>query len=179
MGEGRSRLTSRQVQDYSRVIATRLQDLYPVIQANTIMGFAGIDNEVDLTPWLQEWSGSRTVLLPRVEEKGRLAAVRFEGWEQTRPGGFGIREPVGSPVSPSDIEVVIVPGLVFDGKGYRLGYGKGYYDRFLKLLPPQTFICGVCYDFQVVDTVWPHEGDVPMHWIVTERSELAINWDFF
>ncbi len=179
MGEKRGLLTAGQVQDHSRAIAARLQDLHPFVQATAIMGFAGIGNEVDLTAALQKWAESRTVLLPRVEKNGQLAAVKFEGWEQTRSGVFGIREPGGSPVNPSTIDMVIVPGLVFDGKGYRLGYGKGYYDRFLKLLPARTFVCGVCYDFQVVDTVWPHESDVPMHWIVTEKSELAINWDFF
>lgn len=179
MGERRARLTHQQVQVYSRAISDRLQELHPIIHSAAIMGFAAINNEVDLTLCLEKWTGSRTVLLPRVEPDGQLAAVKFEGWEQTSRGGFGIREPLGEPVAPSTIDAVIVPGLVFDGKGYRLGYGKGYYDRFLKLLPASTFICGVCYDFQVVDTVWPRGGDVPMHWIVTEKSELAIDWDYF
>ena len=77
-------------------------------------------------------------------------------------------------VEVSQIDVVLVPGLVFDSSGHRLGYGKGYYDRFLSLLYPHTFICGVCYDFQVADNVFPHPGDIPMHCIVTEKSEIVI-----
>ena len=77
------------------------------------------------------------------------------------------------------IDVVIVPALVFDANGYRLGYGKGYYDRFLPDLNKQCFKCGVCYEFQVVNNIYPHPGDVPVHWIVTDHSEIAVDWDFF
>ncbi|MEQ8201510.1 MAG: 5-formyltetrahydrofolate cyclo-ligase [Syntrophomonadaceae bacterium] len=176
----RERMTPEQVQDHSRAIAAKLLVLQPVREAVTIMGFASIGNEVDLLPLLLRWrADGRTILLPRVEKDGNLAAVELRGWETTRRGSFGIREPLGEPFPPAGIDAVIVPGLVFDGQGYRLGYGKGYYDRFLKRLAPRTFICGVCYDFQVVDTVLPHEADVAMHWVVTERSEVAVNWDFF
>jgi 5-formyltetrahydrofolate cyclo-ligase len=180
MQERRGRMTPEQVQEYSRSITAKLMTLEPVREAVTIMGFASFGNEIDLVPWLERLqTEGRTVLLPRVENQENLVAVELGGWENMRRGSFGIREPLGQPFSPTSIDVVIVPGLVFDGKGYRLGYGKGYYDRFLKQLAPHTFICGVCYDFQVVETVLPHEADVPMHWVVTERSELAVNWEYF
>jgi len=180
MQERRGRMTKEQVQEYSRAITAKLMTLEPVRKAVTIMGFASFGNEIDLVPWLESLQREgRTVLLPRVESQDILVAVEVVSWENMRRGSFGIREPLGQPFPPASIDVVIVPGLVYDGKGYRLGYGKGYYDRFLKLLAPQTFICGVCYDFQVVDTVLPHEADVAMHWVVTEKSELAVNWDYF
>lgn len=180
MSARRGQMPRAQVEEYSRSIAVKLMVLQPLHQAHAIMAFAGIDNEVDLKPQIALWQAEdRRILLPRVEPGGGLAAVEFHGWQHTHRSRFGIQEPLGEPVDPGDIEVVIVPGLVFDGRGYRLGYGKGYYDRFLKLLPACTFLCGVCYDFQLVDTVLPHQADVAMHWIVTERSELAVNWDFF
>jgi len=180
MGQRRSRLDGAQVEAFSRAITAKLMALEPLIQARTIMGFASIGNEVDLRPWLSaQMERGKTILLPRVEGEGILAAVEFKGWASTLPGPFGIPEPAGAKTPPEEIEAVIVPGLVFDPRGYRLGYGKGYYDRFLKLLRPTTFICGVCYEFQVADDIFPHTGDVPVHWIVTEKSELLINWDFF
>lgn len=180
MMERREQMTRAEAENYSQAIVAKLMDLRPLGQARTIMAFAGMGNEVDLTSHFEHWQAAgRRVLLPRVEPAGALAAVEFRGWEQTRRSGFGVREPLGPPVDPVDIDVVIVPGLVFDGRGYRLGYGKGYYDRFLKRLSTRAFMCGVCYDFQVVDTVLPHELDVAMHWIVTERSELAVDWDYF
>lgn len=181
MENRRSGLLPEQVAVYSRSVNERLRVLQPLIKARTIMGYAGIRNEVDLHSFLSEQAERGIiVLLPRVEKDGALSALEFSGWNNTCPGAFNIMEPLaGDPFNPADIDAVIVPGLVFDGKGYRLGYGKGYYDRFLKTLSKNTFICGVCYEFQVVGNVYPHSGDVPVHWIVTEKSELAVNWDFF
>lgn len=176
----RASLSPVQIAEYSLLISGKLRELEPLINARSIMGFASISNEVDLSFFMEEQANQgRTILLPRVEKNGALAAIEFTGWQHTRPGAFNIREPMGIEVSSLDIDVVIVPGLVFDGHGFRLGYGKGYYDRYLKRLAKNTFVCGVCYDFQVVDNVCPHAGDVPVHWIVTEKSELAINWQFF
>lgn len=181
IGNRRDALSPEQVTAYSRSITNKLMILEPLLNARTIMGYASIRNEVDLHFFLDEQAArGRTILLPRVEKNGMLAAVEFTGWQHTRPGAFNIMEPrTADHFDIGDIDAVIVPGLVFDGKGYRLGYGKGYYDRFLKTLSKNTFICGVCYDFQIVDNVDPHTEDVPVHWIVTEKSELAVNWDFF
>lgn len=180
MAKQRTALTTAQVQYYSGQIKDKIMELEPVHKAARIMAFAGIRNEVDLLPLLEQWrQEGRTILLPRVEENGRMEAVQWKGWEHIKPGPFGIREPVGEPFDPAQIDVVLSPGLVFDYRGYRLGYGKGYYDRFLPRLRPHAFICGVCYEFQVVENVHPHAGDIPVHWIVTDRSELVINWDYF
>ncbi len=180
MSEHRASLSAKQVDNYSSLIAAKLSQLEPIINARRIMGFSTIRNEVDLRFFMeaQKDQGKR-LLLPRVEKSGELAAVEFEGWQSTRPGAFGILEATGPVCSLDEIDVVLVPGLVFDAQGFRLGYGKGYYDRFLQLLQKKTFICGVCFEFQVVDDIMPHSGDVPMHWIVTDKSELVIDWDYF
>ena len=180
MGDRRASLSALEVDNSSTLIAGKLMELDPIINARNIMGFASVRNEVDLRPFLRRQADlGKTILLPRVEKNGSLAAVELSSWESTRSGAFGIAEPTGSDFPLTGIDAVIVPGLVFDAYGYRLGYGKGYYDRFLKLLPKSTFICGVCYEFQVVDNIFPNDEDVPVHWIVTEKSELVINWDFF
>lgn len=180
MQEQRATLSAEQVEEHSRLIAAKLNALHPIINARRIMGFASIRNEVNLGSFLEDQAAQgKTVLLPRVDKKNNLDAAEFEGWNLCRSGGFGIMEPTGPACSLKEIDVVLVPGLVFDAHGYRLGYGKGYYDRFIKLLPSNTFVCGICYEFQVVDDIMPHDKDIPVHWIVTEKSELVINWDFF
>ena len=180
MMKRRAAMSQEQVQWLSAAIVTRMADLVPLIRAQRIMVFASINNEVDLRPFIQQQAEQgKIIFLPRTNKDGNLDAVEFKGWENTKTGAFGICEPQGEETDIAQIEAVIVPGLVFDGHGFRLGYGKGYYDRFLCLLASTVFTCGVCYEFQVVDNVYPHIGDVPVHWIVTEKSELAINWDFF
>lgn len=175
----RNKLSYREIEILSQQVCQRLEELQPVQQAEVIMGFSSIKNEVNLSPLLQKLQKQgRTILLPRVEGDN-LQAVELRVGEDLGHGSFGILEPRGEPVSVDKIDVVIVPGLVFDANGYRLGYGKGYYDRFLPRLNKQCFKCGICYEFQVVDNVYPHPGDVPVHWIVTNHSEIAVNWDFF
>jgi len=176
----RDTLSLAEAEEYSSLIAVKLGELRPFNDARTIMAYASIGNEVQLSHYLDaQVALGKRILLPRVEISGELSAVEFKGWQATIPGAFGIPEPDGLICSPEEIDAILVPGLVFDANGYRLGYGKGYYDRFLTRIAKKTFVCGVCYEFQVVDSISPHAGDRPMHWIVTERSELVINWDFF
>jgi len=176
----RVNLAQEQVEAMSQRITSRLDQLETLRHASCIMGFASIKNEVDVTAWMEkEMSRGRTILLPRVEPDGQLEAVGFKGWGSTSEGAFGIKEPNGDPFDPLLIDAVLVPGLVYDAQGYRLGYGKGYYDRFLPRLRPGAFRCGICYDFQVIDDVQPLPPDEPVHWIVTEKSEIVIDWNYF
>ncbi len=179
MQKHRLGLGLEEIAQASQLIARALNELGPVQKAQTIMGFAAIQNEVDLMPFLEEQrSKGKKILLPRVEAD-QIVAVEWQGQAASRISSFGICEPLGNVCLPEEIDVVLVPGLVFDGKGYRLGYGRGFYDRFLPLLRSNAFRCGIAYEFQVVDNVFPHAGDVPLHWIVTEQSELLIDEDFF
>lgn len=179
MTNQREKLSSEEVDKFSNTIIHRLADLEPVREAQTIMCFSNIKNEINLQPLLEEYKKTMTILLPRVCEDGIMEAIAYTDRDHTRPGPFGIMEPEGEPYPADQIDVILVPGLVFDYKGFRLGYGRGYYDRFLTRLRKEAFICGLCYDFQVVKNVFPHQQDVPVHWIVTEKSELVLNWDFF
>lgn len=179
MKKRRMGLDQEEIAQASLLIARALNELEPIQKAQTIMGFAAIQNEVDLMPFLEEQrSKGKRILLPRVEGD-QLAAVEWQGQEASSISSFGICEPLGNAYPPENIDVVLIPGLVFDGKGYRLGYGRGFYDRFLPMLRSNAFKCGIAYEFQIVDNVFPHAGDVPLHWIVTEKSELLIDGDFF
>ncbi len=178
MLEARNQLTAAEVQEMSGSIISKLSAFKQIAQAQNIMCFLSIKNEVKLYPFIEQAreQGQR-ILVPRVESDG-IKAVEYQ-LERTRRGSFGIIEPEGEPVDEKLIDAVLVPGLVFDYNGYRLGYGAGYYDRFLPLLRPDAFLCGVCYDWQVVETILPQEKDVPVDWIVTDKSEVVVNWDQF
>ena len=179
MAARRKAMSGLEVDALSRRICQRLEQLQPLAGAQVIMGYSSIKNEVNLIPWLERLKEQgRTILLPRVEGNC-LEAIEFKDWDDVGCGSFGIREPRGEPFAVDRIDVVLVPGLVFDAKGYRLGYGKGYYDRFLPRLSRHCFNCGVCYEYQMVDNIFPHTGDVPLHWIVTDRSEIAVDMNFF
>lgn len=179
MAVRRKQMAVTGVGELSQKICRRLEQLRPLTEAQVIMGYSSVKNEVDLIPWLEQLKQQgKTILLPRVEGEC-LEAIELTNWNDMGCGSFGIREPLGEPFAPDKIDVVLVPGLVFDANGYRLGYGKGYYDRFLPRLSKHCFTCGVCYEYQVVDTVHPHSKDVPVHWILTDRSEIAVDMNYF
>lgn len=94
-----------------------------------------------------------------VEDKGRYALSRF-----------GIEEPIGE-AYPGDFDVTVLPLLAVDEAGHRLGYGGGYYDRFLR--GKETLKVGYCYEFQVLDKVPFEDCDVSVDMICTERGLRA------
>ena len=118
----------------------------------------------------------KTILLPRVEKQNppELAAVPFRGVGET-PGSFSgwkIFEPAGEPYPPEQIDCVLVPGLAFDRQGFRLGYGKGFYDAFLPRLKPGTPMIGIGYGFQLTENTFPQPHDVKLTGLITENGLL-------
>ena len=125
-------------------------------QATTVMAFNGMSAEPD-TDGLHARIGrdGKRLVLPRIEA-GKLVAVAAA--DDTRRGSFGIVEPLGDPLDPEAIDVVVVPGVAFTLSGWRLGHGKGYYDGFLAGCPAPTV--GVCFAEQLIDD---HEMPLEPH----------------
>lgn len=119
----------------------------------------------------------KRVCLPRVLPDGRLAVHRVCDPARELVAGFrGLLEPdpARTPaVAPGSLDLVVVPGLAFDRRGMRLGYGLGYFDRFLAGLPRRTWRVGLAYGGQVLPRLPADPWDVPLHLIVTERGILA------
>lgn len=112
----------------------------------------------------------KVVALPRAE-KDMINFYEISSTSELVAGRFGVMEPL--PVRPvHTIDLLVVPGIAFDKKGYRLGYGKGYYDRYLSEKKPQ-FAIGLAYNFQLLESL-PHDAhDVKMDAISTEDGILA------
>ena len=112
-------------------------------------------------------------LLPRTTDPIGLEFFAVERWEALRPGAFGVLEPQSDAtvvrLQPDDL--VVVPGVAFDEAGYRLGHGKGYYDRaFAAELGDSPTLVGFGYEFQIVEAVPHDERDRQMDAIVTDRK---------
>ncbi|MCB0309403.1 MAG: 5-formyltetrahydrofolate cyclo-ligase, partial [Bdellovibrionales bacterium] len=111
---------------------------------------------------------------PRISND-MLEFLPVQSWSDLKPGKFNILAPYsGFACTPSTLELIIVPGLVFDLKGFRLGRGKGYYDKFLPSLGPFSIRVGYAYDFQLVDHLPAEPHDQKMDFVVTESRTLTV-----
>lgn len=108
------------------------------------------------------------ISIPKVNnQKGELENFYFEGLHQLTTNEWGIQEPKqGIPAEPEKIDFVVVPLLAFDTRGYRVGYGKGYYDKFLSQCKPETRKVGISL-FPPVEVLPIDDWDVPLHSCVT------------
>jgi 5-formyltetrahydrofolate cyclo-ligase len=132
-------------------------------RANSVMAFVGFNGEPDTDPLFARLSvEGKRLLLPRVEASGIVAV---EGDAPRVNSKFGVSEPIGPPVELSEIDFVIVPGLAFTVAGDRLGYGQGYYDRFLPTVSAPSV--GVCFTEQLVDEMPLTEHDVQVGTVVS------------
>ncbi len=152
----------------SFVIATKLQKISDFKKAKTIMFYYSTDEEVNTLPLMNRvlLEGKKVVLpyVDKTEHKIIPSVVRDLDQDLIK-GSYGIMEPKPERhqrIPLSEIDLVLVPALAFDHSKYRLGRGKGFYDRFLSKLPRDTMTFGLAFDFQIVETLPVTELDIPV-----------------
>ncbi|HJP66247.1 MAG TPA: 5-formyltetrahydrofolate cyclo-ligase, partial [Actinomycetota bacterium] len=138
---------------------------------NTVMVFSSFGSEVPtegIVGRLHE--RGQAALLPYLDD-GELRATRFAPGDRTTATTYGPREPRSRmAVDPGEIDVVIAPGLAFDRRGHRLGYGGAYYDRYLPLLGSKALRIGIAFHQQLLDEVPAGGHDAPVDVVVTDRE---------
>ena len=114
----------------------------------------------------------KNLFLPRVvKDQTHFDYYLVKDLKNLTTGTFGIPEPAGGhPADWAELDLVLVPGLAFDPKGNRLGYGKGYYDQALPLLKKTTLTIGLAYSFQILDHVPASGQDIPVQGLLTEKG---------
>ncbi|MBV4440972.1 5-formyltetrahydrofolate cyclo-ligase [Clostridium tyrobutyricum] len=116
-------------------------------------------------------SSGKIVCVPKIISKDEgMKAVRIEKFSELVPGAFNILEPISTykKIDETFIDLTYVPGVAFDRHGGRVGYGGGYYDRFLKKLKKDSEKIAICYNFQLLDEVPRENHDVSIYKIITD-----------
>ena len=170
--EQRDALPAEVRAEWGERIAVRFVELPEVSTANAVMVFSSFGSEVPTGPLVERLRARGIVVaLPRIEG-GDLVAVPFAPGDPVRATTFGAVEPVAPDVmDPAVLDVVGVPGVAFDRQGRRVGYGGGYYDRFLRGL--HAFTVAVAFGVQVVDRPLPAGNfDLPVQAIVSEQETI-------
>ena len=158
----------------SRDVKEKLLSLGIYKKAKTVLFYASREDEVDTFSIMREaLKASKRVLLPRIERED-LRIYEIKNLDRDlEKGMYSIFQPKKNrpPVENlKEIEVVVVPGLAFDREKNRLGRGKGYYDRFLKRLPPDTLKIGICFSFQLLDCLPHTSDDFKLDKIITDKE---------
>lgn len=149
-------------------------DLRSIRSLHTFIRIAKF-NEIDTSMmYMRLWRDQPQIATyaPRIDhETGRMESVQFDARTPIIEGRWGIREPAsGEMISPSDIDIVLVPTLGFDHFGHRVGYGKGFYDRFLRQTRLDCLKVGICHWPQLDEPIETHEADVPVDIVITPDS---------
>lgn len=176
----RMALSPELVTEKSNAIIDKVFAMKEYLQAVTIMVYLDFRNEVQTGALLsRSMDNGKRVVVPATETKEHLLIPSLIKHypEELRPGHWGILEPTpGSlrPVHPKDIDLVFVPGVAFDLAGNRLGYGGGYYDRFLARLGEHAVFIALAFEIQVRPHVYPAAHDIPMHYLITENRIISV-----
>lgn len=131
--------------------------------------------EVDLRDWVSSaLAAAWNLALPRADWRTReLVPARLRALDEVIAGRHGVPDVLDDrfePVSLDQVSVVLVPGVAFDRRGYRLGYGGGFYDRLLPRLRPDCLTVGIAFDQQVVDALPAEPHDQRVGALLTERG---------
>src|SRR5688572_9714743 len=143
--------------------------------ARVVMLYLSTPTEVDTASLaLKCWQQNKSVVVPKVSwDQRRMLPVEISSLkdQMTTTGGAGVREPVsGKPIPLDLIDLVVVPGLGFTPKGYRIGRGMGFYDRFLAQPEFVGVSCGLAFEAQVVAEIPVLDHDMPLSMLVTDRG---------
>lgn len=181
--EKRRALSDRERLEKSRAIGQRLQGLEEFQRSRVVHFFLSFRGEVITDGMVRKaLAGGRRVVVPvvrRTEEEIVFSELRRYP-EEVGPGAYGIPEPREGflrEVDPTEVDLFILPGVVFDLSGNRVGYGGGHYDRILEHLegsgkPPVPFIA-LAFELQIVESIPASLNDVKVHKIVTESRIIS------
>jgi len=169
---------------FSNIIMEKLVSLQSFKEANSIMCFASFGSEVNTFPVLKKIiSDGKTLILPKVEKVNGYKVLEtykindLEG--QLTKGVFGIMEPDPQKCEIahiSEAELILCPGVVFDHKCNRIGYGGGFYDKLFSSTKTSFLKVGIAFDLQIIESIETDFFDIPMDKVITEKREF-INID--
>ncbi len=169
----RRALDSNLAREWSRAIQDQLNMLKFFETAKQVLSYLPVDKEVSTLNIIEALlENQKTVLAPSIDETNDMTWRRILSLNDLRIGKFGIPEPAPE----NQIELndtfaaapILVPGVAFDRAGNRLGFGAGYFDRFLASHSGTKI--GLAYEFQIMDRLPQEAHDVQMDWIVTENG---------
>ena len=158
----------------SKIIAEKFFNTDFYTDSNNILAYYPFGSEIDTTIIIRRaLENNKKIILPKVYFQELKLYYVNKLSEQLERGEYGILEPISSfcrPAEIKDIDLAVVPGLGFDKDLNRLGYGKGFFDRLLTLIPEEVKKIALCFDVQVVESIPVSEYDIKIDFLITESK---------
>jgi len=172
----RRNMEMQEVDTFSNKITETIMKLPQFINGKNIMLYLSFNKEVNTYP-LAAWclDNGKTVIAPYcIQSTKQIIPFKLSNLtSDLTKSTFGIMEPkitLLEKFNIEDIDLIVVPGVVFDKNCNRIGFGAGYYDRFLVKKSKKTSIIGIAYDYQITDNIPTDKYDVPLDFIITEKK---------
>lgn len=175
MLEKRSNLPWQDVQIKSQQINAQLFAHPSYLSAKTILVYLPIKKEPNSLSIIKNaWHQNKQILVPvTCPETKSLLLSRLESLKELTQGHYGIPEPKQRYlrlIDPLSVDICLLPGIAFNRNGFRLGYGGGYFDRFIPRLRADCLKIALAYDFQILEHLSPSLYDLPVDLIITEST---------
>lgn len=160
--EQKRAMTEEEIVSRSRALGALLAASEAYRQAKTIYGYLPYNQEVRTVPMLQQaLKDGKKVAVPKCYGE-EMRFIYMEDLSLVEKGYAGIPEPIADePIAHDETALVLMPGLAFDAKGHRIGYGGGFYDRFLAKEPNHPTLA-LCYAFQMLPQLETESHDIPV-----------------
>lgn len=176
----RSRMAEKEVEDLSKKINSTIMKLPQYERAETIMLYLSFNNEINSLPLIEDcFKRGKKVVVPYCKKEGieiiptELNDMSLE-LRRTKFGYLETKKEFVKPVPYENIDLIVVPGLAFDSQCHRLGFGAGYYDRFLSKIDEDILTIGIAYDFQILELIPEKENtDIPLDYVITEKRIIV------
>lgn len=164
----RNSMKEKDVIEKSVKIGRKLKAMKEFKRAKTIAFYIGFKNEPQTLHLIKQFIGSKNILVPFTDTKNKkIILSELRDLDELEEATYGILQPKRiREVYPHDVDLIVIPGIAFDGKGNRVGFGFAYYDKLLPQIPSPKV--ALAYDFQILDKVPHDQTDYPVDKIVTE-----------
>ncbi len=175
--EERNSLSKQEICFKSEIIKEVLFNHEVYKKSKTIMFFVSFKNEIYTHDMIKQALKQKVVVVPKIvhddiKDSKEIYPSIIVDFDNLITNKIGILEPFEvKKISYESIDLVLVPGIVFDKRGHRIGFGLGYYDKFLKKVPKSIKV-GLAFDFQVVDELPSESHDVAVEMIITDKRVI-------
>ena len=174
MKESRLNLSEEEFVAKSKAIVNTILEFPAYKEAQKVMVYIPMAGEVNIKHLFgPAWESEKELYVPVCEGQapGVMQAALYKKKSITSITKLGVQEPVFARfIEPEEIDLVLVPGLAFDRQGHRLGYGKGYYDRFVPRLNEKAVKLGIAFDLQVLSEIPYENHDQFLDGLITEKG---------